>query len=86
LIALRRCYPELTDPRLNLVHVDYGEDGRWLVVARGRLRIAANLGPGTAALPLAKPGIEVLASSGPGITIDRGTLTIPGTTFAAIRT
>ena len=45
LIALRRARPELTDPRLDRVQADYDEAGRWLVVRRGRLRIAANLGP-----------------------------------------
>ena len=44
LLALRRSRPELTDPRLDQVRVEYSEDDRWLVVHRGALRIAANLG------------------------------------------
>jgi maltooligosyltrehalose trehalohydrolase len=44
LLALRRSRPELTDPRLSLVRADYDEDARWLLVSRGPLRIAANLG------------------------------------------
>jgi len=66
LLALRRTWPELTDPRLHLVRADYDEQARWLLVSRGRLRIAANLGPAparvpltpTAALPAAAPSID----------------------------
>ena len=68
------------------MHVGYDEDGRWLVVARGRLRIAANLGPGTAALPLGAPGTGLLAASSAGATIDRDTVTMPGAALAIVRT
>ena len=86
LIALRRSQPELTDPRLDRVHADYDEDGRWLVAARGRLRIAANLGPGAAALPLGRPGTGLLAASGAGVTVGGDTVTMPATAFAVVRT
>jgi hypothetical protein len=70
LIALRRRWPELTDPRLDRVHVDFDEDGRWLVVTRGRLRIAANLSPSDAALPLGQfaeeAGQHLVAVGRPG--------------------
>jgi maltooligosyltrehalose trehalohydrolase len=52
LLALRRAQPALTDPRLDQVRVSYSEDERWLVVARGPLRIAANLGTGPAEVPV----------------------------------
>src|SRR5579859_3616903 len=52
LIALRRSRPELTDPRLDRVRADHDEQDRWLVVHRGRLRIAANLGAIAQRLPL----------------------------------
>jgi malto-oligosyltrehalose trehalohydrolase len=55
LLALRRARPELADPRLDRVRVDYDEDARWLLIHRGQLRVAANLGPADAAIPLAKP-------------------------------
>jgi malto-oligosyltrehalose trehalohydrolase len=86
LIALRRSQPELTDPRLDRVQADYDEDGRWLVVARGRLRIAANLGPGAAALPLGRPGTGLLAASSAGVAIGGDTVTMPATAFAVVRT
>ena len=52
LLALRRSRPELADPRLDQIHVDYDEDARWLLIHRGQLRIAANLGAADATIPL----------------------------------
>jgi malto-oligosyltrehalose trehalohydrolase len=69
LIELRRYRPELTDPRLDRVQADYSERERWLVVTRGRLRIAANLGEDEALVPLGAPGAEVLAASRPGVAL-----------------
>jgi malto-oligosyltrehalose trehalohydrolase len=86
LVALRRARPELTDPRLDRVHAGYDEDRRWLVVARGRLRIAANLGPDFAALPLGEPGTGLLAASRDGVTIEASTVIMPGTSFAVVGT
>jgi maltooligosyltrehalose trehalohydrolase len=86
LIALRRARPELTDPRLGRVHVDYDEGERWLVVRRGRLRVVANLGPRSQRLPLDRPAAAVLAASAPGVTGDRDVITIPPTSLAVIET
>ncbi len=86
LIALRRARPELTDPRLDRVHADFDEDARWLLVRRGRLRIAANLGASTVRLPLGRPGTGVLVASSPGIAIQQDTVTMPPATFAVIET
>ena len=55
LLALRRSRPELADPRFDLVRVDYDEDARWLLMHRGQLIIAANLGEAEAILPSARP-------------------------------
>ncbi len=66
--------------------VDFDEDARWLVVTRGRLRIAANLGPGAAALPLGESGAELLVASCAGTTIGSDTVTMPATAFAVVRT
>ena len=78
LIALRRARPELTDPRLGRVQVDYDELERWLVVRRGRLRVVANLGPGSQRVPLDRPAAAVLAASGPGVAIGQDVITMPG--------
>ena len=77
LIALRRARPELTDPRLDRVTADFDEDARWIMVRRGRLRIAANLGPEPVQLALGQPGTGVLAASSPGIAIQQDTVSDP---------
>jgi maltooligosyltrehalose trehalohydrolase len=84
LIALRRARPELTDPRLDRVRAGYDEQQRWLLVRRGRLRIAANLGPSPQRLPLGGPGAAVLAASSPGVTLDGDAVAVPAATFAVI--
>jgi maltooligosyltrehalose trehalohydrolase len=43
LISLRRREPDLADPRLTVVSVDFDERARWLVIRRGAVRIAVNL-------------------------------------------
>jgi maltooligosyltrehalose trehalohydrolase len=86
LITLRRTRPELTDPRLDRVHADFDEGAGWIMVSRGRLRIAANLGPKAVRLPLGQRGIAVLAASSPGVAIKQDTVTIPPASFAVIET
>ena len=86
LIALRRSRPELTDPRLGQVRVDYDEAARWLVMARGRLRIAVSLSPHATALPLGGPATGLLAASGTGIAIDGEKVTMPGAGLAVVAT
>jgi len=86
LIALRRGRPELTDPWLHQVTATFDEDARWIMIRRGRLRIAANLGAAPARLALGQPGTAVLAASGPGVAIDTDTVTIPAASFAVIET
>jgi maltooligosyltrehalose trehalohydrolase len=52
LIALRRRVPELTDGRLDAVQVRFDEDARWLVMARGPLRVVCNLADEPRTVPL----------------------------------
>lgn len=66
LTALRRAVPELADPRLDRVQVDFDEQQRWLVVHRGRLRIAVNLGDDAQTVPLDSPAMDVLLATEPG--------------------
>jgi malto-oligosyltrehalose trehalohydrolase len=84
LIALRRSRPELTDPRLDRVRADYDDQDRWIVVHRGRLRIAANLSRSPQHLPLGARGTGVLAASSPDIKLDGDTAAMPPATFAVI--
>jgi len=93
LIALRRSRPELTDPRLDHVHVDYDEDARWLVIHRGPLLIAAALGPGPAGIPLppAAPGdrarsAALLLASDPRVSVNQDSVRLPAPSFAVIDT
>jgi malto-oligosyltrehalose trehalohydrolase len=90
LLALRRSRPELADPRLDQVRVDYDEQARWLVVRRGTLRVVANVGVGSAELPLAACGLAgpdgaaVVLGSQPGIDIGQDRLHLPAASFGVI--
>jgi maltooligosyltrehalose trehalohydrolase len=75
LIALRRSCPELTDTRLTEVSVRHGD--AWIVVYRGSVRIAANLGTE----PVRLPDGELLLASADGVR-PRGEL--PGESFAVL--
>lgn len=86
LLELRRSRPELTDPRLHLVRADYDEDARWLVVHRGPLRIAANLGDATAVVPAAGvfAGSGVLIASDAAVSATPGSVTLPPASLAVV--
>jgi maltooligosyltrehalose trehalohydrolase len=79
LLALRRSRPELTDPALDRIRVEFDEDARWLVVCRQNLRIAANLASQTVTLPVER-GAIVLAASRSGI----ADATLPPASFAVL--
>jgi maltooligosyltrehalose trehalohydrolase len=90
LLSLRRARPELTDPRLDQVRVDYSEGDQWLVVHRGPLRIAVNFGGSPVLIPLGgEPGTVsdkslILLASRPGIAGDAAGLQVPPATFGVI--
>jgi len=63
LIALRRAEPELTDDRLDHGMVRYDAQAGWLVVQRGSIRVACNLGETAHTVPLDSTP-WVLAQSG----------------------
>jgi maltooligosyltrehalose trehalohydrolase len=78
-IALRRSRQELSDPRLDQVEVAYDENGRWLVVHRGMLRVAVNLAPVRQEVPLDGTPMSVLLSSVPGFVYRDGAVELePG--------
>jgi maltooligosyltrehalose trehalohydrolase len=68
------------------VQADFNEDARWLLVRRGRLRIAANLGGKAVRLPLGQRGTGVLAASSPAVAIKQDMVTMPPSTFAVVET
>jgi maltooligosyltrehalose trehalohydrolase len=90
LIELRRSRPELTDPRLDTVHVTFDENARWLVVHRGRLRIVVNVGDSVVRIPLADCGLSgaagttTLLASQAGIALDPDSLRVPPATFGVV--
>jgi maltooligosyltrehalose trehalohydrolase len=63
LIDLRHREPELRDPRLDRMRVDYDEDAGWLVMHRGGMRVVANFAQRGVSVPLALDEI-VLATGG----------------------
>jgi maltooligosyltrehalose trehalohydrolase len=68
LIALRRNHPDLADPWLEHLTVDYDEDQGWIAVVRGRLRIVCNLGTEPVRVPVG--GDVVLAWGQPAADAD----------------
>ncbi len=83
LIALRRRVPALTDPRLGHVHTDCDADLGWLVIRRGPVVIAANLGPGPWTYPAERPA-RLLAASDGSVGLADGGLILPPDTVAIL--
>jgi maltooligosyltrehalose trehalohydrolase len=83
LIALRRQVPALTDPRLDRVRTECDPGGGWLIVRRGPVMVAANLGDNERAFP-AGPAAELLAASDHRIGQTRRGLILPPDTVAIL--
>ena len=82
LIALRAAEPDLADPDLLRVAVDYDEDARWLVVHRGAFRVVANLGAAEQTIPAAAG--EIVLATGLAETVD-GALRLGAESAAIVR-
>ena len=83
LIALRRARPELSDPWLDEVDVDIDEIARTVVLHRGRLRVACNLGGEKVTLGLLAPIGRILLASEP-VEASEDALTLPPEAFAIV--
>ncbi len=81
LIALRRDDPDMADPWLGHLTVDYDEDERWITMSRGRLRIVCNLSAEPVKVPVA--GDVVLAWGEP--TVNSDSTVLEGHSFAVLR-
>ncbi|MGV0804845.1 malto-oligosyltrehalose trehalohydrolase [Mycolicibacterium setense] len=81
LIALRRNEPDLGDPWLDHMSIDFDEQQRWIILHRGSLSIACNLGTGTVSVPVT--GEVVTAWGEPDVGTD--TTALPGHSFAILR-
>jgi maltooligosyltrehalose trehalohydrolase len=82
LTELRAREPDLHDTDLRAVEVAYDEDARWLVIDRGRFRVAANLAAAEQALPVA--GGEVVLATG-SARFDGDQLVLDGESAAVVR-
>lgn len=82
LVALRRSVPELADPRLDRIRVDYGED--WLTVHRGRYRVAVNLSDQRRTVPLAGTPVRLVLASTPGFVYARHEIQLPAESVAIV--
>jgi maltooligosyltrehalose trehalohydrolase len=81
LARLRRELPEITDPRLERTRVELDEAARSLVLHRGAVRIAFNLGDSSARLVASG---ELLAEFG-GAALDGAELALPARSVAVLR-
>jgi maltooligosyltrehalose trehalohydrolase len=68
LIHLRRKHSELTDGNLNAVQVRFDEQAQWLVLERGCLRVACNLGKDPVEVEVGD-GAQVLLASDDSINV-----------------
>jgi maltooligosyltrehalose trehalohydrolase len=82
LIALRRQIPALSDPRLDRVETEYDQEAGWLVVRRGPVAVACNLGSSIWIFPAALA--QVLAASDPSVERTRHGLALPPDTVVIV--
>jgi maltooligosyltrehalose trehalohydrolase len=83
LIALRRSTPDLREPDLRNVRVDFDEAAGWLRMTRGAMTLALNLAAGvqTVAVPA---GASLRLASGPGVTLDGSAMRLPADSIAIV--
>lgn len=82
LIRLRSSEPDLADPWLPHLGIDFDEDQRWIVMRRGRIAIACNLGEEAVELPVTG---ELLLQWGDPVPRDKRS-TLPAHAVAVLRT
>jgi len=84
LIRLRAAEPELADPHLDRVTVDYDEDAGWLRIGRGRFRVLANLADRPQRVPLDAPATLVLATGRAAVTGNAAELAAESAAIVAV--
>lgn len=89
LIALRRAEPELADPRLDRVRVEFDAEAGWVIVHRGTLRVIANLAASSQTIPLAAGTVLLATASSEldpgGVRLGGGGVRLGGESAAIIR-
>jgi maltooligosyltrehalose trehalohydrolase len=83
LIVLRRELPALSDPWLDHGAVEYDDRAGWLLVRRGPVTVAANLGSAATTLALSAAA-RLLEASEPAVSLTGGRLTLPPDTVAVL--
>ncbi|MCV7422818.1 malto-oligosyltrehalose trehalohydrolase [Mycobacterium yunnanensis] len=81
LIELRHREPDLADPWLDHMTVDYDEEQRWIALHRGTLTIVCNLGDDSVTVPVRGEGVLSSADAAVG-----DSTTLPKQSFAVVRT
>ncbi|MEV0360584.1 malto-oligosyltrehalose trehalohydrolase [Nocardia sp. NPDC050697] len=82
LLAVRRLRPEFTGTWIPDQAVRYDQSENWIVITRGGLELACNLGTEPVAVPVT--GITVLASAEPDSAPDAAATVLPGHSFALL--
>jgi maltooligosyltrehalose trehalohydrolase len=83
LIALRKCRPELSDPRLDRLAFDVDVDARTLVLHRGALRVAVNLSAQPVTVVMDGQPTQVLLASEKATTAQTS-VRLDGESFAVV--
>ncbi|OOG22428.1 malto-oligosyltrehalose trehalohydrolase [Thioalkalivibrio denitrificans] len=85
LIALRRAHPAFAEDRLERVRVRFDESERWLMMRRGALAVACNLGTSPRRLDCpAGCHPRILLASDPGVAVTCETIDLPAETVAIL--
>jgi maltooligosyltrehalose trehalohydrolase len=82
LIGLRKTHPDLSDPRLDLVDVWYGD--RYVAIRRGRCVVAANLAPIPQRINLRGLPRTVLFATEPGAALNHDAVELPAESAAVL--
>jgi maltooligosyltrehalose trehalohydrolase len=83
LLRLRRQHPDLADPRLNRVQVDFDETARWVIVHRGAFDVLANFADRAQLVPAASD--EILFSTDAGAHAAGSQILLPAQSACIIR-
>jgi maltooligosyltrehalose trehalohydrolase len=83
LLTLRRDQPDLGDPRINLVRVEFDEDAQWIIVHRGSFDVVANLADHAQPVPAGSG--DLLFSTEPALRGDGTQIFMPAHSAAIIR-
>ena len=84
LIRLRASTPELRDGSFSQVHVAFDEDQRWMVMTRGPVAMALNLGKQRCRVPIAAGLRRVVMTSDEKIVVDSESAELPCDSVAVI--